>query len=100
MINPLQKKAISTLLFHCGNLNIEDRALILCDSSTRPIAEAFVNVANEADHQIKLLEIPPLSNHGAEPPADAVDAMQASTLILSLCKYSLAHSKARINAAN
>lgn len=99
MMNDIQRKAINNLLFHCGNLSKEDSTLILCDAGTRSIAEAFVGVAHESDHRINLMEIPPLSNHGAEPPGYATDAMQSSTLILSLCQYSLAHSNARIKAA-
>ncbi|HLB43369.1 MAG TPA: hypothetical protein VJN02_11115 [Gammaproteobacteria bacterium] len=99
MMNSIQMKSINNLLFHCGNLVKRDRALILCDEETRPIAEAFVDVARKENQSIKLIEIPSLSNHGAEPPAYAADAMQVSTLIFSLCRYSLAHSKARVKAA-
>ncbi len=100
MINLVQKKAINHLLFHCGNLDKTDRTLILCDPGTRSIAEMFIHVANEKNQIVELMEIPALSNHGAEPPPYAADAMQASTLILSLCQYSLAHSQARLKAAN
>lgn len=98
-MNEIRYNGIKNLLFQCGNLNTSDNALILCDPSTRSIAEAFIVVANQTQHHIKLLEIPTLSNHGAEPPTHAAEAMQSSTLIISLCKYSLAHSSARINAA-
>src|SRR3990167_5100156 len=100
MMNSIQMKSINNLLFHCGNLVKRDRALILCDEETRPIAEAFVDVARKENQSIKLIEIPSLSNHGAEPPAYAADAMQVSTLIFSLCRYSLAHSKARVKAGH
>ncbi|HLB41803.1 MAG TPA: hypothetical protein VJN02_02930 [Gammaproteobacteria bacterium] len=99
-MNNIQKQAISRLLFHCGNLERKDRTLILCDVGTRSIAEAFVDVAHEANQIVELMELPPLSNHGAEPPANVAEAMQTSTLIFSLCQYSLAHSKARLKAAH
>lgn len=98
-IDAVKTKAINNLLFHCGNLTRDDRALILCDPSTRALADAFVKAANAADHRIELMEIPMLTQHGSEPPEQASLAMQASTLILSLCQYSLAHSSARIHAA-
>ena len=97
-ISAIKKKAIYNLLFHCGNLSPIDRALILCDPGTRPMADAFFSVAREAKHAVELIEIPALLNHGAEPPSHATQVMQASTLILSLCQYSLAHSNARIIA--
>ena len=99
-VNEVQKKSINNLLFHCGNLQPEDHALILCDPSTRCMAESFVAVAQEKNHYLKLMEISPLPNHGAEPPGEAAQAMQASTLILSLCQFSLAHSSARKTAAS
>lgn len=97
-MNEIRKKAINNILFNCGNLTRKDRALILCDAGTRPIADAFSCVAREENQNIDVMEIPLLSNHGAEPPAYAASAMQSSTLILSLCQYSLAHSNARIVA--
>ena len=99
-MNETQRKAIGNLLFNCGNLRRGDRALILCDAGTRSMAEAFACVAREANQAVEVMEIPALANHGAEPPAYAATAMQLSTLILSLCQYSLAHSSARIAAGH
>lgn len=98
MLNEIKRVAINNLLFNCGSLTEKDRALILCDAGTRPMANAFVCVARDAGQSVEVMEIPALSNHGAEPPAYAVRAMQTSTLILSLCQYSLAHSRARVLA--
>ncbi|HQS58870.1 MAG: hypothetical protein B7Y56_12590 [Gallionellales bacterium 35-53-114] len=100
MINDVQNKAIENILFNCGNLNKNDRVLILCDSSTRDIAEAFASRALRVNPTTELLEIPALPNHGAEPSNNAKEAMCRSTLILSLCRYSLAHSQARFDSAN
>lgn len=98
IMSSLQRNAIQNLLFHCGNLKKSEHALILCDSSTRQMAEAFSSIGTQANYDIKLMEIPPLSNHGAEPPQYAAMAMCKTSLILSLCQYSLAHSSARIEA--
>lgn len=100
MVNDQQNKAIENILFNCGNLNLKDRVLILCDSSTRDIAEAFYIRALSANPATELMEIPVLSNHGAEPHSEATEAMCRSTLILSLCRYSLAHSQARLDSAH
>ncbi len=98
-INKMQKGAIKNLLFHCGNLQRIDNALILCDGSTRSLADAFAFVAAEENYSVNVLEIPPLNRHGMEPPGYALQAMRTATLILSLCQYSLAHSSARIEAS-
>lgn len=100
MINDQQDNSINNLLFNCGNLNAQDRVLILCDSSTRPLAEAFALRAQGTNPATELMEIPALPNHGAEPPGYAAEAMCRSTLILSLCRFSLAHSQARLDAAH
>lgn len=99
-MNKVQKQAIQNLLFHCGSLTTKDRALILCDVETRDLANAFADVASEANQIVEVMEIPALSNHGAEPPTDAAETMRSATLILSLCRYSLAHSSARIVAGH
>lgn len=99
MLNDAKKRAINNILFHCGKLSGEDRALVLCDADTRAIANAFIEIATFSKINLNLLEIPALSNHGAEPPEYVAKQMESSTLILSLCRYSLAHSKARIRAA-
>lgn len=100
MINGQRNKTIDNILFNCGNLNAKDRVLILCDSSTRQLAEAFYIRAQSTNPTTELMEIPALPNHGAEPTGDATEAMCRSTLILSLCRYSLAHSQARLDSAH
>jgi leucyl aminopeptidase (aminopeptidase T) len=99
MINEQQHKAMENILFNCGSLNSSDRILILCDSSTRDIAEAFYIRSRSVNTSTELMEIPALPNHGAEPSNEAKEEMCRSTLILSLCRYSLAHSQARLDAA-
>ena len=97
-MNDRQKKAIRNLLFNCASLRASDRVLILCDPLTRNIADAFYSIEAKYSYEIVILEIPLLSNHGSEPPAYAADLMQTATVIISLCTYSLAHSRARIDA--
>jgi len=99
MINDNQKTSIENVLFNCGGLNASDDLLILCDGTTRQIADEFLNCAVSVNPKAKLMEIPNLPNHGAEPIGYAKEAMCCSTLILSLCRYSLAHSQARLDSA-
>ena len=99
MMNNNQYKAIENIIFNCGGLSANDHALILCDVSTRQIADEFLKCAISVNPNVKLMEIPELPNHGAEPTDQAKEAMCRATLILSLCKYSLAHSRARIDSA-
>ena len=98
-MNNNRYKAINNIIFNCGGLNIDDRVLILCDVSTRQIADEFIKCAISVNPNVKIMEIPGLLNHGSEPSDTAKEAMCRATLILSLCKYSLAHSRARIDSA-
>ena len=99
MINDNQKKSIENVLLNCGGLSVTDDVLILCDASTRQIADEFLNGAVSVNPKAQLMEIPDLPHHGAEPIGYAKEAMCRSTLILSLCRYSLAHSQARLDSA-
>ena len=81
-------------------MSITDHVLILCNSDTRQIANEFFSCTALANPKVKLMEIPDLPNHGAEPIKSAKEAMCMATLIISLCKYSLAHSQARLDASS
>lgn len=100
MITSNQYKAIENIIFNCGGLKADDSVLILCDASTRSIADAFLNCVISFNPNVVLMEIPDLPNHGAEPVAYAKEAMCSASLILSLCKYSLAHSRARVESSH
>ncbi|MET4371915.1 2,5-dihydroxypyridine 5,6-dioxygenase [Bradyrhizobium sp. LB12.1] len=86
------------LLQHCGSLRADETCLILCDPVTRDIAEIFVAQGGKIAPKTRLIEIASLRMHGEEPPAAAAQAMAQADLIVSLCQYSLAHSRARIDA--
>lgn len=99
MITNNQNKAIENIIFNCGGLKQDDHVLIICDTSTREIADAFLSCAISVNPNVKLMEIPDLPNHGAEPVGYAKEAMCRASLILSLCRYSLAHSRARLDSS-
>lgn len=99
MITSNQYKAIENIIFNCGGLKANDSVLILCDASTRKIADEFLKCAISVNSKVKLMEIPDLPNHGAEPVGYAKEAMCRANLILSLCRYSLAHSQARVDSS-
>jgi leucyl aminopeptidase (aminopeptidase T) len=93
------RHAIRHLLSHCGSLVAGERLLILCDRSTRDLADAFRSEAESSTDVVTLLELPLASHHGAEPPPAAAEAMIRSDLIVCLCRFSLAHSRARAESA-
>lgn len=98
-MTPNQYKAIENIIFNCGGLNANDSVLILCDASTRQIADEFLKCTISVNPKVQLMEIPELPNHGAEPVGYAKEAMLRASLIISLCRYSLAHSQARVDSS-
>ena len=91
--------AIAHLIRNCGKLKPSERLLIICDSSTKSIAEAFEQNARSISPQVKVVEVPLAERHGQEPPEDTARMMLGNDLIISLRSYSLAHSTARVEAA-
>jgi len=92
-------KNINYVLTHCGALKESESLIILCDETTKDLGEAFEKEAGNISKKVKLMEIPLAKKHGEEPSEGAREYMVMSDLIISLCKYSLAHSKARTEAA-
>lgn len=98
-LDSIQQESIKNIILNCGCISAKDQTLIICDNTTKEIAKEFQNIASENHFITKYIEIPDLGNHGNEPPEHVKDEMIKSTLIISLCRFSLAHSNARIQAA-
>lgn len=92
------KTAVNHLISHCGNLKQGESAIILYDDSTSDIAHQFYDEACLITQSTELIVLNNLTQHGEEPPKEVAVAMKSSNLIISLCKFSLAHSQARIDA--
>lgn len=95
----MTRKTIQHLLLNCGGLKAREKALILCDDTTKDFAALFHEEALMVSPSTELLTIPLASAHGQEPPADAARRMRDSDLIISLCQFSMAHTTARQDAA-
>lgn len=89
---------ITHLIAHCGSYQQAERLVIICDHTTRQMAEAFLDRARKISSNSYLIETPLAERHGQEPSSEAREQMLSSDLIISLCKFSLAHSSARIDA--
>ena len=92
-------RGIHHLLTHCGNLRQNERVTILCDPTTRDLGDAFAQVAQQLSEQVELVEMPEASAHGEEPSCEGRERMLTASLIVSVCRFSLAHSRARVEAA-
>lgn len=90
--------SVTHLLQHCGSLKNGEKVLIICDPSTRELADLFIEQANIITANANLRQMPMAKTHGEEPSEEVKQEMLSANLIISLCKFSLAHSQARIDA--
>lgn len=94
-----RRAAVGHLLGHCGAVRVDDRVLVLADDTTAELGEVFADEAAGLGSATMRL-VPGLERHGQEPPDTIAAEMAAATLIVSLCRFSLAHSRARVDAAS
>lgn len=94
MINQINSN-VHHIVNYCGNLKQDELVLIIYDSSTEHLLNAFIEEIEKLTVQCKIRKIPEQKMHGIEPPTSVGIEMQNSNLILALTKMSLAHTKAR-----
>lgn len=93
-----RRATVRHLVEHCGSVRADDRVLVLADHLTADLAALFIQVAGtQADADLRI--VTGLDRHGQEPPVSIAEDMAGATLIVSLCRFSLAHSQARLDAA-
>lgn len=92
--------AVDHLLRHCGGLDTDESLVIVCDATTRDLAEVFAQQARPLTRQVGLHEVAALEMHGQEPPSAIASAMLDADLILGMTQMSMAHTRARLCASN
>lgn len=78
----------------CADLKPHERVLVLTDFETLEVGELVAMAAIQIAPETALMVIAPTSGHGAEPPAQAAQAMIASDLIMMPLKFSMTHAAA------
>ncbi|MBI4345287.1 MAG: hypothetical protein HY553_00420 [Elusimicrobia bacterium] len=87
------------ILKECGRLRSGESVAIVCDTETRAMGRLLEGRARLITPAVRLVEIAPLSMHGQDPPAEAAQAMKEAALCLGITSKSMAHSRARLDAA-
>ena len=82
----------------CLGIGPDDSVLVVCSEEQRSIAEAFTAVARERVREVIVLDLPPLSRHGEEPPAEIAEQMARADVVFSPTATSLSNTQARIQA--
>lgn len=90
---------IDYLLLHCGSLRRGEKLLILYDATTEQLARKIDRQAGEIVSGVCILEVPRLQRHGQELDERIEKEMLEVDLIIAICQFSLAHTRARLCAA-
>ena len=96
----IRKKATDYLLNYCGNLQLNEKLLLIYDETTEDLIPLLEETASKVTKLINKTKIEKLSQHGLEPPINVSKKMLEADLILALTHKSLAHTKARNNACS
>lgn len=86
------------LVEFCGQVRLEDRVLIITDSTTKEVGRLLLDAANKASNSVVTMETDDQDVHGTEPPAPVAKAMLEADVIFAAAKSSIAHTQARSNA--
>jgi len=92
------KKGIEIIIYELGNLKQNEKLCLISDKNTKNLGELFFKNAKEKKFDVEHLVIDELKMHGEEPPENIAESMKRANLIIGLTSFSIAHSKARINA--
>lgn len=97
--DPKINEGIKIILFKLGNLKLEESLCIVTDNESSEIADLFYLVSKSYNIKTKIFKIANLKIHGQEPPVNVSNEMNNCNLILGLTTNSMAHTNARLNAA-
>jgi leucyl aminopeptidase (aminopeptidase T) len=84
----------------CLKVSRDDDVLIVCNPTTRSIAEALLHASLDVGCSAELLEFEAQSRSGAEPPGAIAAAMCRATVVFAPTVYSLSHTAARAAATD
>ncbi len=89
-----------TAVHQCMGLSAAESCAVVTDDTRRPIGEALYDVAAETTPDAVILQFPPGTQHGEEPPAPVAAAMADADVVLAPTTKSLTHTQARTAACD
>ena len=92
--------AATTAVEKCASLQPTESCVIITDHNRRPIAEALFDVAQTISDTVSLIQYPPGSQHGEEPPAFVATAMKNADVFFAPTTKSISHTRARGEACD
>ena len=101
MSNNFEEKlniAARTVVETCMEIRSHESVLVIADPSTSEIGQELYKVSSEISKNVLLVIMPFTRHHGDEPPQSVAELMRTQNVILAPTKFSITHTKARIQA--
>lgn len=89
------REAARTAVLQCMGLESDETCTVVTDDKRRLIGEALYEIAAEITDDAVIVQYPPGSQHGEEPPNPVTAAMADSDVVLAPTTKSLSHTRAR-----
>jgi len=91
-------RAADTVCRECMQIQRKENILIVTDPHTSTIGQALYEAAARISDRVLLVMMPTTHRHGDEPPAPVADLMRKQDVVLAPTRYSLTHTRARMQA--
>jgi leucyl aminopeptidase (aminopeptidase T) len=83
----------------CLGIGPNDSVLVVRSERQRSIADAFIAAARGCAREVTAVDLPPLSRHGEEPPAEIAEQMARADVVFAPTSTSLSVTQARVEAS-
>lgn len=83
----------------CMDIRRGENVLVVCDPTTTEIGQALYEAASKISDRTLLIIMPKGRHHGEEPPRPVANLMRQQQVVLAPTKFSLTHTRARIQAS-
>ena len=93
------KTAAKMVVKTCMDIRRGENVLVVCDPSTSEIGQALHEAASKISDRTLLIIMPKGRHHGEEPPRPVANLMRQQQVVMAPTKFSLTHTKARIQAS-
>ncbi|MEE2812338.1 MAG: leucyl aminopeptidase [Candidatus Thermoplasmatota archaeon] len=92
------ERAADTVCKECMQIQRSENVLIVTDPHTAVIGRALYESATKISDRVLLVMMPTTHRHGDEPPGPVSDLMRKQDVVLAPTRYSLTHTRARMQA--
>jgi leucyl aminopeptidase (aminopeptidase T) len=95
-----RKRGAEILVGTCAGLRRGEKAYVLCDSATEPVADYVFEQCRRKTEMVRRDVLAPLRMHGERPPERVGESMAWADVVFCLTSVSLAHTEERKKATD